>query len=136
MEGDHRRHPRVPPPTSTVTAQTSHLDLLRMTRAVQRAAVEDDLDMLHLELCHLRNALVEHLHGEHDAHARRSSMVERVVAQGQHNLLRLVGDLVFTTAEHGADCTCLVRIAELHGALTRQARLEARVFLTADPEGR
>lgn len=58
------------------------------------------------------------------------------MAQGQHNLLRLVGDLVFTTAEHGADCTCLVRIAELHGALTRHARLEARVFLTADPEGR
>ena len=62
-EGDHHR---VPPPIGTPTGQTSRLDLRGMARTIQQAAVEEDLDMLHRELCRLRNALIEHLHGNHD----------------------------------------------------------------------
>jgi hypothetical protein len=91
-----------------------------MARTIQQAAVEEDLDMLHRELCRLRNALIEHLHGNHDPQV---PMAERTVTQGEHDLLHLVGDLLFTTAEHGSGCTCLGRVADLHGALARQARV-------------
>lgn len=34
--------------------------------------------------------------------------------------------------EHGSGCTCLGRVAELHAALARHARLEARLLPATD----
>lgn len=99
-------------------------------RAIQQAAVDDDLDRLHVELSRLRTALVEHLHATGDD-TQPSDTPHHVMRQGLERLLRFTDDLIFVTAERDVDCTCLVRAAELQSLLTRQARLEAH--LTRSP---
>jgi hypothetical protein len=113
-----------------MTPPGSDLDLLGTARAIQRAAVSDDLDRLHVELSRLRTALVEYLHATGDG-THLSDTTHQVVRQGLERLLRFTDDLIFVTAEHDVDCTCLVRAAELQSLLTRQARLEAH--LTRSP---
>lgn len=100
-----------------------HLDMLSAARAVQRAATEGDVDVLHDEVCRLRNALVEHaassgLDDNGDVH-------HRLTRHGQRRLLHFIDEILSTT-QHGADtCTCMVRGAELRSMLIRQLRLES-----------
>jgi hypothetical protein len=115
-----------------MTPPGSDLDLRGAARAIQQAAVDDDLDRLHLELSRLRTALVEHLHGVDDEH-HLSDTAHQIVRQGLERLLRFVDELIFVTDGHDKDCTCLVRAAELQGLLTRQARLEDHLARSRPP---
>lgn len=100
------------------------LDMLSAARAVQRAATEGDVDVLHDEVCRLRNALAEHAAscGRDD----NGDVRHRLARHGQRRLLHLIDEILSTT-QHGADtCTCMVRGAELRSMLIRQLRLESR----------
>lgn len=110
-----------------MTTPTSHFDLLGVARAVQQAAVEEDLDALHVELSRLRNTLIEHLQAEAGALTRLPDATRQILRHGQRRLLRLLDELLFATAAEDRDCSCLVRAAELRSALAHQARLEARL---------
>lgn len=103
------------------------LDLLSAARAVQRAATDGDVDVLHDEVCRLRNALVEHAatSGLDD----NGGVHHRLARHGQHRLLHFIDEILSTT-QHGADtCTCMVRGAELRSMLIRQLRLESRASM-------
>ena len=105
----------------------SHLVLLSVVRAVQRAAVDGHEEALHHELCRLRIALA--------ARARQDRTTEdhgevehRLVRLGRERLARLLDELIASwgTAS-GQTCTCLVRTAELRRLLLQQLRIENRI---------
>lgn len=111
-----------------MTPAPSHLELLTVARAVRHAAISDDTDRLHVELCRLRTDLLLHLHAETEALSDLSTAAASVVADGQRRLLGLLDDLLFVSDDGRAEgCCCLVRAAEVEVALRRQARLEALV---------
>lgn len=109
--------------SASMTDRSSRIELLRAVRTVQQAAVADDVEALHDELCRLRNALVEHIG---DAPAGGASEAQlRLIRHGRRRLLRFIDDLLSTTHEAAESCTCLVRGAELRSLLLRQLQLEA-----------
>ena len=105
----------------------SHLDLLRIARRVRATAVAADDDALHGELCDLRNALTNHLHAENHHLHGATGPIGRITLEGQQRLLRLIDDLLLGPRT-GAECSCVVRAAEVEIALRRQAHLEALAF--------
>ena len=114
----------------------SHPELLAVARAVRRAAVSDDTDRLHLELCRLRSALLVHVHAEREELSTLPAAEGAVVAEGQRRLLGLLDDLLYVGDDGRAEgCTCLVRAAEVEVELRRQAMLETLVRRHRMPAG-
>jgi hypothetical protein len=113
-----------------MTEPAARLALLDAARAVQRAATAGDIDALHDHVCRLRNSLVERAQsasGGFDA----DDVQHRLARHGQQRLMRFLDDVLSTTHEGPASCTCLVRSAELRSMLIRQLRLEAHVTRSA-----
>jgi hypothetical protein len=106
----------------------SHLDLLAAAADLRRAAVVDDLTGVHRELSRLRSDLVRHLQGERGELAALPGAMPVVVRDGHQRLLRLLNDVIMNENNDVAECTCLVRSAEIEVALRRQAMLETAVF--------
>lgn len=104
-----------------------HLDLLSAVRAVQRAATEGDVDVLHDEVCRLRNALVEH--AASSGFDDNGGVHHRLARHGQRRLLHFIDELLSTTQHRADTCTCMVRSAELRSMLLRQLRLESRASM-------
>ena len=103
--------------------RTQQLDLINAARAVQRAATDGDIDVLHDQVCRLRNALVDHVSS--CAFEETGTVQDRLARHGQQRLLHFIDELLSTTHEGAEACTCLVRGAELRSMLIRQLRLEA-----------
>ncbi len=116
-------------PPAPKTGPISHLDLLGVADIVGRAALERDLVTLHRELGHLHLAMIEHVGEEEKAHASLPPATRAIVRRGQEELVQLLGEVVGATAEEGDDCPCVRRAAEVHRALSVQARLETRALL-------
>lgn len=108
---------------------TSHLDLLDRASALEQAAMADDLDSAHAELCRLRNALVDHLHTESGTLDRLGPAAAEVVRAGQERLLSSINALMDRSASEEPSCACVPRSLEVTRALARQARLEAQMLL-------
>lgn len=119
---------RDPRPATGLPAFSSHLELLRIADVVQQAALARDEEVLHRSLCRLRSAVVGHLQGEGPGHAALPISTRAVVCGGQRRLLDLVDQLLGSSADGHDGCPCVVRAAELHGALRAQARLETNAL--------
>ncbi|MBX7159850.1 MAG: hypothetical protein K1X95_06115 [Acidimicrobiia bacterium] len=104
----------------------THLDLLAASRSVQRAAIDDDTELLHAELSRLRDDLVRHLHDEQQTLVRHRG--GNVVRVGQERLLDLLDEVIHDAHADEAACSCLVHAAMIERALHRQARLESAVL--------
>ncbi len=103
----------------------THIELLTISRDVRRAAIESDVDQLHLALCRLRNALVTHVRAESPEVAALHAVSRDVVIAGQRRLVRLIDDLLSVADTGEAGCPCMRRSVELTKLLVRQARLES-----------
>lgn len=112
----------------------THLDLLDAARALERAALRNDLDAVHRELCQLRNALARHVVAERQELQGLSPVSRRVALQGQERLRTLIDDVIAGTPTGTSECSCLLQSGEIVRRLTRQARLE--VGLLTDQHGR
>ncbi|MCB1003469.1 MAG: hypothetical protein KDB35_04710 [Acidimicrobiales bacterium] len=112
-----------------MAADITHVALMARARRLEQAAIADDLDAVHAELCGLRNALVDHLHAEADSLEGLGTAVAEVISAGQHRLLSTVDELLNRVGDgDGADCACVQRSLEVTRALARQARLETAVL--------
>lgn len=103
----------------------SHLDLLAAARALRRAAVDGDPDIVHAELWRLRTQVMQHHHAEHDPVSSLTGALGQPVRDGQQRLLRVLGELLFGVEADDDTCTGIVRAAEVELLLRRQAKLEA-----------
>ena len=112
----------------------THLDLLDGARALEQAALGNDLDAVHRELCRLRNDLACHVVSEGPKLQALSPVSRRVVLQGQERLRKLIDEVIAGTPIGASECSCLVRAGDIVRSLTRQARLE--VGLLTDQHGR
>jgi hypothetical protein len=121
-------HPRRPAP--------SHPELLAVARAVRRAAVADDTERVHVELCRLRSDLLVHVHAEREELSSLPAAAGAVVAEGHRRLLGLLDDLLCLGDDGRAEgCGCLVRAAEVEVELRRQAMLEGLLRRHGTPAG-
>jgi hypothetical protein len=112
----------------------THLDLLDGARALERAALSDDLDAVHQQLCRLRNDLARHVLSEGPELDDLSPVSRRVVLDGQERLRVLIDDVIGGTRADAPECVCLARAGDIVRSLTRQARLE--VGLLTDQHSR
>lgn len=115
-------------PTRQASRTPTHLDLLAISRVVQRAVIDDDTEQLHAALSRLRADLVLHLRGEHQWAGGGQGAGAGVVKDGQHRLLGLIDEVILDAHSDEAGCACLVRATVIERALRRQAKLEAAVL--------
>jgi hypothetical protein len=101
----------------------SHDELLRLARAIQAAAIVDDLHELGRLARHLRRSLRHHVESERAAQEELPAPLRAVVFDGQDRLLRLA-ESIGHDADGDRECACVRRGAELVVALRRQAALE------------
>jgi hypothetical protein len=94
-----------------VSGPPSHLDLLAAARALRRAAVDGDPDIVHAELPRLRTQVMQHLHAEHDPVSSLTGALGQLVRDGQQRLLRVLGELLFGVEADDDTCTGIVRAA-------------------------
>ena len=102
----------------------SHDGLLRLARAIQAAAIVDDLRELSRLAQHLRRGLRHHIESEREIQGPLPAPLRAVVFGGQDRLLRLA-ESIGHDADGDRECACVRRGAELVVALRRQATLEA-----------
>lgn len=126
-------HSPIPAP-SAGSSRSTHLDLLERARALaaharalQVASDASEVDVLHGELCLLRNALVEHVHAEGEQLDGLSPAAREAIEEGQRRLLRQVEAIMADSAADGAGCDCVGRSVHLVGMLAAQVRAEAGV---------
>lgn len=110
-----------------MNSNVSHVDLLRLARALRSVTLGSDLDAIHTELCSLRNALVRHIRDEEGQARELSPVVAAAVRRGQQDLLSDI-DAILAHAD-GADdeCRCVSKASHLTKAIARQATLENRL---------
>jgi len=108
-----------------VSEAPTHLDLLAAARSLRVAAAGGEPDAVHAELSRLRTQLVYHLQAEHEPLASVTGALGQLTRNGQHRLLRVLDDLLFSTEADDGGCTCIVRAAEVELLLRRQVKLEA-----------
>jgi hypothetical protein len=94
-----------------VSGPPSHLDLLAAARALRRAAVDGDPDIVHAELWRLRTQVMQHHHAEHDPVSSLTGALGQPVRDGQQRLLRVLGELLFGVEADDDTCTGIVRAA-------------------------
>lgn len=111
----------------------SHADLLRLARAIQAAAIVDDLHELSRLARYLRRALRHHIEAERVSQDPLPAPLRSVVFGGQDRLLRLA-ESIGHDAEGDRECACVRRGAELVVALRRQATLEDLALGRSDGE--
>ena len=111
-----------------MAADNTHLGLMARANRLEQAAMADDRDAVHAELCGLRNALVDHLHAEAGSLSHLGTAVAEVISAGQHRLLSTIDELLNRVDDDGSDCACVQRSFELTRTLARQARLETAVL--------
>ena len=119
--------PRRPPEVVVDLSESdglTHDELLRLARAIQAAAIVDDLHELSRRAQHLRRALRNHIEFERENQAPLPAPLRAVVFGGQDRLLRLA-ESIGHDADGDRECACVRRGAELVVALRRQATLEA-----------
>lgn len=114
-----------------IPSRTTHRDLLAAARRLQAAALADDDDALHLELCRLRNTFVDHARGEQEELAARGERAVarlRVVESGHRRLLAHIDALLAEVGTEAGDCPCHRRAVELTRELSRHALVETALF--------
>lgn len=102
--------------------------LLACATALERAAMHDDMDAVHTELCALRNALVEHLHREDRMVDQLPEATATVVRNGHERLLCEIDELLAHSTQDGQDCACMIRSVQLTRSIAQQARVEGRLL--------
>lgn len=107
-----------------MSSNVSHVDLLRLARALQSVTLGTDLDAVHTELCSLRNALVRHIRDEEGRAREPSHAVAATVRSGQQDLLREIDAILAHTDGADDECRCVSKAAHLTKAIARQATLE------------
>ena len=112
----------------------THLDLLDGALALERAALDKDLEAVHRELCQLRNDLAGHVASEAPKLESLAPVSRRVVLDGQERLRMLIDDVIAGSPAGASECSCLARAGDILRSLARQARLE--VGLLTDQHGR
>lgn len=128
-----RRPPGVVVDVSGAPDWLSHDDLLRLARAIQAAAIVDDLYELSRLAKHLRRALRRHVESERISQQPLPAPLRSVVFGGQDRLLRLA-ESIGHDADGDRECACVRRGAELVVALRRQATLESLALGRSDGE--
>ncbi len=107
-----------------MNSNVSHADLLELSRSLQSAALGRDVDVIHTELCSLRNALVCHIRDESALFQDFSPAVGSVVRRGQQQLLRSIDEILAHADEADDECLCVAKVSRLTRAIARQASLE------------
>ncbi len=116
-----------------MSSDISHVDLLKLARALQSVTLGRDLDAVHTELCSLRNALVRHIRDEEGLARQLVPAVAAAVRRGQQELLRDVDAILAHAEGVAAECRCVSEASHLTKAIARQAILENHLTIIADP---